>query len=336
MRYLKNLSTDPYFNMAFDEYALQQLSLDEPLFFLWQNRSAVIIGLNQNAYTEVDLDYLKRNNIALVRRVTGGGAVYHDLGNLNYTIVGRAADLNRDYPEYTRYILQALQALGVEAELSGRNDILVGGRKVSGYAKRVYKDRLMVHGTLMFDVDLEVLERALNPPVGKLEAKGIVSVRSRVTNLRECLPGVVDVADFKGRLERYLSCEYRDVEYVLQPHQLEEIARMARGKFATEDWTFRRSVTPHVQGVGEECIVTRKERLRCGTVEVTIRLCNGVIVSCSFGGDFIGNLSPVALEEALVGVHYEAMYIEQCLSGMDVQRYFDGATLQELLRLLCC
>ena len=334
MRYLTNLSTDPCFNMAFDEYALQQLSLDDPLFFLWQNRPAVIIGLNQNAYAEVDLDYLKRNGIALVRRVTGGGAVYHDLGNLNYTIVGRAADLNRDYPEYTRYMLQALQALGVEAELSGRNDILVGGRKVSGYAKRVYKDRLMVHGTLMFDVDLGVLERALNPPAGKLEAKGIASVRSRVTNLRECLPEVADVADFKGRLERYLSCGYSDGEYVLQPHQLEEIARMARGKFATDEWTFGRSVNPHVKGAGDECIVTRKERLRCGTVEATVRVHAGVIAACSFGGDFIGGLSPVALEEALVGVRYEAEAIGQCLAGMEVHRYFDGATPQELLGIL--
>ena len=338
MRYLKNQSTDPCFNMAFDEYALQQLTLDEPLFFLWQNRPAVIIGLNQNAYAEVDLDYLKQNDIALVRRVTGGGAVYHDLGNLNYTIVGRAADLNRDYPEYTRYMLHALQSLGVEAELSGRNDILVDGHKVSGYAKRVYKDRLMVHGTLMFDVDLEVLERALTPPIGKLESKGIASVRSRVTNLRECLPDVADIEDFKCRLERHLSANYSDAEYVLQSYQLEEIARMAREKFATEEWTFQRSVvggTSHAKDPGEECLVNRKERLRCGTVEVTVRLRNGVIASCSFAGDFIGSLSPVALEEALVGVLYELSSIERCLADMDVQRYFDGATPQDLLRLLC-
>lgn len=151
MRYLRNTCTDPYFNMAFDEYALEQLPLDEPLFYLWQNKPAVIIGLNQDAYAEVDMNYLRANGIALVRRVTGGGAVFHDLGNLNYTIVGRSTDLNRDYPDYARHVLHALQALGVDAELSGRNDILVCGRKVSGYAKRVYKDRLMVHGTLMYD-----------------------------------------------------------------------------------------------------------------------------------------------------------------------------------------
>ena len=145
MRYLKNHRTDPYFNMAFDEYCLEQLAIDEPVFYLWQNRPSVIIGANQEVHTEVNIDYLKANGIALARRVTGGGAVYHDEGNLNYTIVGRPDDLERDYPEYTRYLLQALQKLGIPATLSGRNDILVDGKKVSGFAKRVCKNRLMIH-----------------------------------------------------------------------------------------------------------------------------------------------------------------------------------------------
>ena len=118
MRYLRNLSTDVYFNMAFDEYALEQLPLDEPLFFLWQNRSAVIIGLNQNAYAEVDIDYLHQHDIALARRITGGGAVYHDLGNLNYTIVGRSSDIERDYPEYAQHMLHALQPNSQDATIS--------------------------------------------------------------------------------------------------------------------------------------------------------------------------------------------------------------------------
>ena len=135
MRYLKNPSTNPYYNMAFDEYCLESLPIDEPVFFLWQNRPAVIVGFNQEVNTEVNLDYLKENGIDLVRRVTGGGAVYHDLENLNYTIVGRSEDLERDYPEYASLLAKALQTLGVPATLSGRNDILVEGRKVSGFAK---------------------------------------------------------------------------------------------------------------------------------------------------------------------------------------------------------
>ena len=142
MRYLRNHNTNPYFNMAFDEYALQELSLEEPLFYLWQNRPAVIVGLNQNAYAEVNLDYLQSNNIALVRRVTGGGAVYHDLGNLNYTIVGRTKDLDRDYPEYTQYVLRALQALGVKAELSGRNELALSRHSAFALQKRHHSPQL--------------------------------------------------------------------------------------------------------------------------------------------------------------------------------------------------
>ena len=181
MRYLKNPSTNPYYNMAFDEYCLESLSLDEPVFYLWQNRPSVIMGFNQEVNTEVNLEYLRQNDIALVRRVTGGGAVYHDLGNLNYTIVGSSEDLERDYPEYAGLMMKALQELGVPATLSGRNDILVDGKKVSGFAKRVCKNRLMVHGTLMYDVDLERLTQALNPSAEKLTAKGIASAPTKST-----------------------------------------------------------------------------------------------------------------------------------------------------------
>lgn len=335
MRYLRNKNTDPYFNMAFDEYSLQELSLEEPLFYLWQNRSAVIIGLNQNASAEVNLDYLNNHNIALVRRVTGGGAVYHDLGNLNYTIVGRAKDLDRDYPEYTRYMLQALQALGVEAELSGRNDILVNGRKVSGYAKRVYKDRLMVHGTLMFDVDLEVLEQALNAPTGKLAAKGVASVRSRVMNLRECLPQMNDITDFCMQLERYLSRDYHDAELLLSPEDLQKIELSARNKFATTEWIFGTDATPITSKSSDTIYqINNAKRLTCGTVEVKLNIQNGYISACQFDGDFIGNFPATYLSEALVGVRYEANALRQRLLPINLTSYFDGIEIDSLLNLL--
>lgn len=334
MRYLRNDNTDPYFNMAFDEYALQQLSLEEPLFYLWQNRPAVIIGLNQNPYAEVNLDYLRDNNIALARRVTGGGAVYHDLGNLNYTIVGRAKDLDRDYPEYTRHMLQALQALGVNAELSGRNDILVSGRKVSGYAKRVYKDRLMVHGTLMYDVDLEVLEQALNAPTSKLAGKGVASVRSRVMNLCECLPNVTDITDFRMQLELHLSCNYRDTEVHLSHEDLKKIELSARNKFATSEWIFGTASIAFTNVSCNSQKVNYKKRLPCGTVEVSLDIQGGYIAACLFGGDFIGNLPVSYISEALIGVRYEARALRQRLIPMDVASYFDKVGVDALLELL--
>jgi lipoate-protein ligase A len=200
MKSLSYPSTDPHLNMAMDEFVLEGLRLDEPVFALWQNAPSVIIGLSQNAFAEVNLPYLEEHGIALARRVTGGGAVYHDLGNLNYTIAGRSRDLERDYPAYVTMVADALRRLGVPAEVSGRNDILVEGRKCSGYAKRVWKDRLMIHGTLMYDVDLEVLTSALAVPGSKLSSAGVASVRSRVANLKEFLPDLPDIGAFRAAL----------------------------------------------------------------------------------------------------------------------------------------
>ena len=180
MRFLTNPSTDPWYNMSFDEYCLEQYSSDDSFFYLWRNAPSVIIGLNQNAFAEVNLGYLEERGIRLARRVTGGGAVYHDLQNLNYTFIGREVT-----PEP---MVAALRLLGVPAELTGRNDIYVGGRKVSGYARRVGRGREIIHGTLMYDVDLDTLARALDVPGSKLAAKGIASVRSRVANLKDFLP----------------------------------------------------------------------------------------------------------------------------------------------------
>lgn len=334
MRFLRNHNTDPYFNMAFDEYALERLVLDEPLFFLWQNQPSVIVGLNQNVHNEVNLDYLKSEGILLARRVTGGGAVYHDWGNLNYTIVGRTVDLDRDYPEYARYVLYALRELGVEAELSGRNDILVSGRKVSGYAKRVYKDRLMVHGTLMYNVDISVLEKVLTPSDEKFEAKGIASVRSRVVNLKNFLPkDIQDIAAFRDRIERILSRGYRDGQLLLTRRQLLDIADIARRKFATEEWIYEKRNSGRTADSSVHC-VRRSGHFSCGRVEAYLMVESGRIVQCRFYGDFLGSIPVNGLELSLRGVLYEYEALQKHLSQIDVFRYFDSMEYEELLRLL--
>lgn len=325
MRYLKNPSTNPYYNMAFDEYCLESLPIDEPVFFLWQNRPAVIVGYNQEVNTEVNLDYLKEKGIDLVRRVTGGGAVYHDLENLNYTIVGRSEDLERDYPEYAVLMMKALQALGVPATLSGRNDILVEGKKVSGFAKRVCKNRLMVHGTLMYNVDVNVLSHVLNPSTTKLQSKGIASVRSRVTNLCNYLPELSDIQAFKNRLEEILSNNYSDAEYKLSETDLAHIQQLTDEKFATWEWNYGRS---------PKATLVHSARLACGTVEIHLTLAENRIASCRFGGDFLGNLPASDVEKALTGIPYEINEIRKCLSKIEISRYFDRVSADDLLGMM--
>ena len=325
MRYLKNPSTNPYYNMAFDEYCLESLPIDEPVFFLWQNRPAVIVGYNQEVNTEVNLDYLKEKGIDLVRRVTGGGAVYHDLENLNYTIVGRSEDLERDYPEYASLLAKALQTLGVPATLSGRNDILVEGRKVSGFAKRVCKNRLMVHGTLMYNVDVDVLTHVLNPSTTKLQSKGIASVRSRVANLCDYLPEIPDIQTFSQRLEEILSNNYTDTEYQLTETDLANIQRLTDKKFATWEWNYGRS---------PKATLVHSARLACGTVEIHLTLAENRIASCRFGGDFLGNLPASDVEKALTGIPYEINEIRKCLSKIEISRSFDRVSVDDLLEMM--
>ena len=228
MKFLRNTSTDPHFNMSFDEYCLQRLSSDDNVFYLWQNRPSVIIGHNQDAGQEVNLDYLRRNCIVLARRVTGGGAVYHDLQNLNYSIVGRKPDIN--------VIVEALRSLGVPAELTGRNDIFVEGHKVSGFARSVFQQRELIHGTLMYDVDIDALTRALDTPQSKLNRKGVASVRSRVANLKDYLPGIENISQLQERLHSLLACG--DQEIILGPEAYEAIEKRRIEKFAAPDWIY--------------------------------------------------------------------------------------------------
>lgn len=315
MRYLVNRSTDPYFNMAFDEYCLEHLPSGEDFFFLWRNRPSVIIGLNQNAYAEVNLDYLNEKGITLARRVTGGGAVYHDLQNLNYTFVGREVTPGP--------FVEALRKLGVPAELSGRNDVFVEGRKVSGYARRVWRDREIVHGTMMYDVDLGELSRALNVQGSKLEAKGIASVRSRVANLKEYLPGFRSLDELQAALQEILADGAG--EFVLGGDQLSVVRETARERFSSWEWIY---------GKSRETDIRRRAGLACGTVEVHVSLDRGLVSGFSFEGDFLGRLSTAGLADSLRGLKFERSVFLEHFMARNMSQYFDDATAEDIVNLI--
>ena len=315
MKYLINTSTDPYFNMAFDEFCLQQYECDEPFFYLWRNRPAVIIGLNQNAYSEVNLPFLNEKGITLARRVTGGGAVYHDLQNMNYTIVGKDVT-----PEP---FAEALRKLGVPAELSGRNDIFVQGRKVSGYAARVWHDRSIVHGTMMYDVDLDTLSKVLDTPGSKMEAKGISSVKSRVANLKEYLPQFPSLDELQAKLQEILSDG--DGVMPVSEEQLSQVKTIAQEKFASWDWIY---------GHSHEADLSHRRKLPCGTVEARVCIDRGIITRIDFAGDFLGDLESEEVGKALVGVKYLKSDVHSVLKGMDISRHFKYTSAEDLAELI--
>ena len=314
MRFLTNPSTDPWYNMSFDEYCLEQYLSDDSYFYLWRNRPSVIIGLNQNAYSEVNLGYLQAHDIRLARRVTGGGAVYHDLQNLNYTVIGREAS-----PEP---VVAALRALGVPAELTGRNDIFVEGRKVSGYARRLWRDRQIIHGTLMYDVDLDTLAQVLDVPGSKLAVKGIASVKSRVANLKDNLPQFASLDGLQDALQEILAGG--DAELPFDDARRAAVQRLSDEKFSTWDWIY---------GQSREADLVRSGKLACGTVEARLCLDRGVLTAVAFGGDFLGGLPAAQLAQRLSGVRFERAALRETLDAAGVSNYFDGVGTEALLDL---
>ena len=227
---------DAYFNLASEEYLLKQK--DGFYFYLWINAPAVIVGTNQNAVAEVNLSYVQENGIKVVRRLTGGGAVYHDNGNLCYTVIAPYNGVDDYYKKFTAPVIEYLKSMGVNAVFGGRNDILIDGKKISGNAQTVYKDRIMHHGTILFDTDTSVLSKALNPSKLKLQSKGIKSVRSRVVNVKEYLPDF-SVERFKDGLKaRYLLASE---EYTFTDEDIKNIEKLVDEKYSRYEWNIGRS-----------------------------------------------------------------------------------------------
>ena len=220
-------------------------------------------------------------------------------------------------------MVNALRGLGVPAELSGRNDIMVDGRKCSGYAKRVWKDRLMVHGTLMFDVDLETLREVLSVPGSKMAASGIASVRSKVANLREFLPRFCDVLALKDALHGILAGA--DTEVTLDTAQQDAIDRMADEKFRTWDWIY---------GKSPEAQFRSSRKFACGTVELSWSVRHGLLEDVRFGGDFLGNLPAEGLAARLNGLRFDGQVILAALRTENVSDYFDGLVAEDILGLM--
>lgn len=326
MRYLINKSTNPYFNLALDEYAMKHINVDNDFFFLWQNEPSVIIGNNQNTAEEVNQAFIDENKIKVARRVSGGGAVYHDFGNLNFTFIINVDDPSLvNYKKYVQPIIDALKEMGIHAEASGRNDILVDGLKISGNAQRMANGKLMHHGTLLYDVNIENMVKALNVAPDKIISKGVKSVRSRVTNIKEHLDNTSSIEDFWQALQYYLSNKGQDQEIVLSDADLAKIEMEAINKFSTWDWVYGESPLFNLENSG---------RFEGGKLEIKMLVDSGHIQQVRFMGDYLGLKDVEIIEDRLKNIRFNRSDVDAILSSYDLNIYFGKISKNEILTLM--
>lgn len=327
MKFISNNSiTDPTLNLAMEEYVLKNLPAEESYFLFYINRPSIIVGKNQNTIEEVNQSYIDAHNIDVVRRISGGGAVYHDNGNLNFSfITDDDGNSFHNFQKFTEPIVQALQSLGVNAELTGRNDIQVGQAKISGNAMVKVKNRMFSHGTLMLNSDLDEVQNALKVNPAKIKSKGIKSVRKRVANIHEFLDEPLEIEEFKKIILKTIFGETEVEEYKLTNEDWKNIEKLSNDKYRTWEWNYGRNPKYNFE---------REEKFEKGFVQIKFDVKRGKIEHAKIFGDFFGVGDVTDLENALVGCLHDFEHIEEALSECDLYHYFGDIDKYELIRLM--
>lgn len=329
MYFLNNTDiTDPRTNLALEEYCLRHLDMDEQYLLFYINEPSIIIGRNQNTVEEINADYVRDHSVHVVRRVSGGGAVYHDTGNLNFSFITRY-DRNflNNFKKFTEPVIDALRAIGVAAELTGRNDIVADGRKISGNAQYSSGRAMLSHGTLLFASDIDAVVWALNVDAGKIESKGLKSIRSRVANISEFLQKPMDMADFRAYLLETIFAPFGGVrEFPLTDAHWEGVHALAESKYRTWEWNYGRSPKFNIQ---------RVRRFDIGQIDARLEVeAGGIIRSAAIFGDFLGHGDVGDIESRLTGVQYRSSAISEALMDIDIPACFGGLSRQAFVDLL--
>ena len=313
--FIESNSNDPRFNLALEQYIFDQMPRNRSYLMLWRNDQTIVVGKHQDTFAEINADYVRANQIQVVRRLSGGGAVYHDLGNVNFTFIADHTGSDFDFSTFCRPVIWALESLGVPAELNGRNDMTIRGRKFSGNSQYVKEGRVMHHGTLLYDSDLSVVSSALAPIRDKLTSKGLPSVRSRVTNIK---PYVNDpqmtVEDFWAALrERMFRC-FSMRKYQLSPQELEQVEELRERIYSQWEWNY---------GHSPACSIRKERRVEgCGTLQIHMDVEKGNITRLAFRGDYFARKDSDALAEYLQGTPLEEGALRQALKDWPVEDYF--------------
>lgn len=318
-------TVDPCVNLATEEYLLRDAERKEDILLLWRNHHTIVVGRHQLTLQEVDSEYVREQSITVVRRITGGGAVYHDMGNVNFSFITHAKDAARlTLERFTKPVAEVLKSMGLNAETTGRNDITVDGAKVSGNAQHLHRNRILHHGTLLFDANLSVLGKALKVHPAKLISKGIRSVQSRVTNILPCLPEPMTVEAFMTRVaEALASGNARHLILTEADHAA--IRALADKKYRTHQWTV---------GHAPAATVSNARKFDGGLMEVRMDLVDGNIRNCSFFGDFMALRPAQEVSALLEGVPYRRESVAEVLHSADLPLYFGAISTDEVLECL--
>ncbi|MFD1039023.1 lipoate--protein ligase [Virgibacillus byunsanensis] len=330
MKFIDNKGiTDPTINLALEEYVLQNFGEQDTYLLFYINKPSIIIGRNQNSVEEINTEYVDENGIKVVRRLSGGGAVYHDEGNLNFSFITKDdGESFHNFAKFTQPMVEALNKLGVPAELKGRNDLVVEGRKISGNAMFSTKGRMFSHGTLMLDSEIEHVVAALNVNKEKITSKGIKSIRSRVANISEFLEEKIKMDQFKETILRYVF-DVEDVKdvprYELTEQDWENVHKISEERYQKWDWNYGKSPSFNVQ---------ESHKFDAGLVDVRLDVKKGNIENCKIYGDFFGVGSVEVIEDKLTGIRHERKAIEAALEDVDVPHYLGKISKEDFINLI--
>lgn len=330
MKFIDNKGiTDPYINLAIEEYILQNFGNEDTYLLFYINGPCIIIGRNQNSVEEINTDYVDSNGIKVVRRLSGGGAVYHDLGNLNFSFITKDdGESFHNFAKFTQPVVKALNRLGVPAELIGRNDLVVEGRKISGNAQFSTKGRMFSHGTLIYDSEIEHIVSSLNVSKEKIESKGIKSIRSRVANISEYLTEKKSMEEFVEILLCYIFDveDVKDVpKYELTEKDWENIYEISKNRYQKWEWNFGKSPAFNIKA---------SHKFPSGLLDVRLDVKKGIIENCKIYGDFFGLGDVKDIEEKLIGVRHERKALEEALTDVDVPYYLGKIQKEDLIHLI--